>query len=103
YAVAALLALHSFPTRRSSDLRSAFRRFPVGGLRVLFRVQLGKHGFEVFARSQGIEVGIFLHVIHIFEAAAERPSDQFDGTSTIRSEEHTSELQSRENLVCRLL
>src|SRR5690606_40991623 len=26
-----------------------------------------------------------------------------DGTAKIRSEEHTSELQSRENLVCRLL
>src|SRR5690606_31810096 len=29
--------------------------------------------------------------------------DQIDFNSTTRSEEHTSELQSRENLVCRLL
>src|SRR5690606_42071949 len=29
--------------------------------------------------------------------------DRYNQRSTIRSEEHTSELQSRENLVCRLL
>src|SRR5690606_40329869 len=34
------------------------------------------------------------------EWAAEQ---QLDGTGKKRSEEHTSELQSRENLVCRLL
>src|SRR5690606_40381001 len=38
---------------------------------------------------------------HLFE----RRSAQLNGLgrSTLRSEEHTSELQSRENLVCRLL
>src|SRR5438067_2609630 len=30
-------------------------------------------------------------------------ANQFDGTVTMRSEEHTSELQSRFDLVCRLL
>src|SRR3712207_7022016 len=32
-----------------------------------------------------------------------RPEDISDGTFTLRSEEHTSELQSRQYLVCRLL
>src|SRR5690606_40502591 len=34
---------------------------------------------------------------------AEYPDDAFDYAILSRSEEHTSELQSRENLVCRLL
>src|SRR6266700_2937284 len=42
------------------------------------------------------------------QTAAERPGDRFINTRIHiplagRSEEHTSELQSRENLVCRLL
>src|SRR3712207_8866760 len=32
-----------------------------------------------------------------------RPSAHTEGTGTLRSEEHTSELQSRQYLVCRLL
>src|SRR5690606_39857484 len=35
-------------------------------------------------------------------ALAERATDKFE-QARVRSEEHTSELQSRENLVCRLL
>src|SRR5688572_31327140 len=34
---------------------------------------------------------------------AERVEDDLDGRSVRRSEEHTSELQSQSNLVCRLL
>src|SRR5690606_15198994 len=33
----------------------------------------------------------------------DRPGNERNGDATVRSEEHTSELQSRENLVCRLL
>src|SRR5690606_41525862 len=56
-----------------------------------------------------------LHASHSFitipggviEVGHEGPSFHFDNEGprhqTIRSEEHTSELQSRENLVCRLL
>src|SRR5690606_41227990 len=41
------------------------------------------------------EYRLFLKLYHILEASFPKPD--------IRSEEHTSELQSRENLVCRLL
>src|SRR5436309_7075802 len=62
--------LHSFPTRRSSDLSATAR-----------------HG-----RSATPPV-----------ATVRRPSSPRRAPRARRSEEHTSELQSRENLVCRLL
>src|SRR5690606_41723352 len=63
--------LHSFPTRRSSDLVAARQLRRRGrGIRLRPRPRWPTH-------------------------AAVRPAT--------RSEEHTSELQSRENLVCRLL
>src|SRR2546427_7829743 len=34
---------------------------------------------------------------------AKKPSGRFRSSKTVRSEEHTSELQSQSNLVCRLL
>src|SRR5690606_39983190 len=48
-------------------------------------------------------------VTKLFDRVAQRPEFRFFGyveigtDVTVRSEEHTSELQSRENLVCRLL
>src|SRR5690606_41147931 len=39
----------------------------------------------------------------INEAAVEYEKTSYDNFQKMRSEEHTSELQSRENLVCRLL
>src|SRR5690606_42159801 len=84
--------LPSFPTRRSSDLRRG-AHFP------LFRIQRGavrgsrgEHG----KRSDG---GAGRRPGDVRNAGREghvRPVPQ-------RSEEHTSELQSRENLVCRIL
>src|SRR5690606_42009154 len=78
--------LHSFPTRRSSDL--AFRlaldggvpSMPLGALRHAF----GDEDLTATATPLGPRFMLYV----------ERPA---------RSEEHTSELQSRENLVCRLL
>src|SRR5690606_42060929 len=82
--------LHSFPTRRSSDLYRntayhAYQNIPI----------YKYHKSETFN---------YLH----------RPVSQYSRCNglhknkqltrkTMRSEEHTSELQSRENLVCRLL
>src|SRR5438874_9021626 len=81
--------LHSFPTRRSSDLGAAAARsrrllafthppdrwYLRGGFSVVnFFLWLGRSAFRIF--------------VH--------PPQQ-------RSEEHTSELQSRRDLVCRLL
>src|SRR5690606_40878218 len=84
------LAPHSFPTRRSSDLMFwvagelfGFTFTPVTDVPVYHpdvRV------WEVTDKASGRHVGLWY-----FDPYARR------------SEEHTSELQSRENLVCRLL
>src|SRR5688500_19553861 len=76
---------HSFPTRRSSDLGSAPAQ---GGTRT--------------------NVNVFANMTNAFNRPNYNPpsgvmtSPNF-GRSTSRSEEHTSELQSPCNLVCRLL
>src|SRR5690606_41162795 len=90
------LHLHSFPTRRSSDLVHPRRRAqPYRALSFPRR----RHGREtaVPVRSPlapparpAADRGVLVH----------QPST---AGSAARSEEHTSELQSRENLVCRLL
>src|SRR5690554_7801022 len=69
----ARLDLHSFPTRRSSDLRRRKRgnyKDSRGGI---------KNRVPISERPSVVDIG------------------------TLRSEEHTSELQSRPHLVCRLL
>src|SRR5437870_10189496 len=67
-------ALHSFPTRRSSDLS------PLG-------------------RPGGTDVSAAANP----GATLVPPVHAFDAAERARSEEHTSELQSRGHLVCRLL
>src|SRR5688572_32088372 len=80
-------AHHSFPTRRSSDLIPSTltpqRRFWV---RLELRAEDPRETASVVG-DQGINI---TRLIEIFS----RPP---------RSEEHTSELQSQSNLVCRLL
>src|SRR5690606_41626813 len=79
--------LHSFPTRRSSDL--AVSTEPRGGGDLRRARNLGSIRGPVWFR---IDLDDFLRVY----------CDD-GGRGIYRSEEHTSELQSRENLVCRLL
>src|SRR5690606_41713923 len=76
--------LHSFPTRRSSDLRQAFG---------------DADEFDVAAPRREPVLAGQLPAVHLCGLAAARVPVRAVG----RSEEHTSELQSRENLVCRLL
>src|SRR5438046_10265637 len=71
--------LHSFPTRRSSDLKP--HRAP----------HLGRHA------RVGHRRGMPDQALHAPERFGERKD------AGVRSEEHTSELQSLTNLVCRLL
>src|SRR5690606_42018378 len=84
---AAHRAPHAFPTRRSSDLcgnsisappPAATGAWPTKALRS------SKHAITTAIRSRSRFVPKW-------------------GAAQARSEEHTSELQSRENLVCRLL
>src|SRR5438105_8706809 len=72
----ALRYLHSFPTRRSSDLAEYLLRLRVESLRLL-----------AVERVDGL----------VYDAV------ELCALVASRSEEHTSELQSRVDLVCRLL
>src|SRR3712207_8767117 len=59
-----------------------------------------------YLRENGIETSIHYPVsIHLQTAAKSlsRPRGSYPVTERMRSEEHTSELQSRQYLVCRLL
>src|SRR5262249_62062700 len=83
--------LHSFPTRRSSDLRSAstaaIRSFPA------------PTGSAPWPRS--VSPPRPLRSLRCGDTAPMR--DRISPSTSARSEEHTSELQSLTNLVCRLL
>src|SRR5690606_41393872 len=88
--------LPSFPTRRSSDLRpkgaASVRTgsliYPLAGL-------LCCHNrYQLHQRSSEQRVAIL---------PPSAGSELQKAGPLLRSEEHTSELQSRENLVCRLL
>src|SRR5690606_41339632 len=86
-ATAAPRDLHSFPTRRSSDLIPVIST-AVGGLRDL----MNEYRVGVICQD------------HTPAALAEAVRELCESNChEQRSEEHMSELQSRENLVCRLL
>src|SRR5690606_39765637 len=96
-------ALHASPTRRSSDLVG-----PFGAARQYEAIQVAhadtttrcccrlarSHRFLVWTTTRDCGVG--------GETSTSGPSNR-ETRRSVRSEEHTSELQSRENLVCRLL
>src|SRR5690606_41205580 len=83
---------HSLPTRRSSDLyeRLDARRMES---RLEARIRAHRHGERRTARNLQRRASGDRAEPHRFRPRMVDP----------RSEEHTSELQSRENLVCRLL
>src|SRR5437868_3739883 len=84
------LALHSFPTRRSSDLRGDGDRISGQRSRLVHRTERRDELHQVRAAAVGADR----------HAAADHLAQRRD---VGRSEEHTSELQSRFDLVCRLL
>src|SRR5207253_11125797 len=95
--------LLSFPTRRSSDLAFLFRIFLValriGGYRALTasydRIQHIRGGTP-FPYRQGKLLKTPSQKLNL------QPGEIVQVKSHARSEEHTSELQSRGHLVCRL-
>src|SRR5690606_39341270 len=100
---AALTSPPPFPTRRSSDLGDPplVAAAPVGrtgaGPARSFRVRPAEPAtFRV--RTERLPVGR----THDGAVRAGRVPGWTTGRPRSRSEEHTSELQSRENLVCRL-
>src|SRR5690606_40795903 len=92
YCSADLRDLRSFPTRRSSDLPPA----PEG---LTLSTYYYDGAAQIIASWDPVP---FLGDVR-YEVRYRRASTSVWSTVTVRSEEHTSELQSRENLVCRLL
>src|SRR5690606_40685358 len=90
----ALRALPSFPTRRSSDLPSWSFPSQTPQLRDVLAcyAAAAMRGFVIYL--------MFIAGLLLVTTEAITTPDQ---GQYVRSEEHTSELQSRENLVCRLL
>src|SRR5699024_12462673 len=86
------LHLHSFPTRRSSDL---FRDLQS---RVIVHADYGI-GFRQF-RPEHNTISPSIHTTVMQEYIKKETISE---EMRLRSEEHTSELQSRFDLVCRLL
>src|SRR5207302_3884082 len=82
--------LHSFPTRRSSDLA------PDGQLHPLQQGFWEEHGLQCGYCTPGM-------IMAAVGLLQDNPKPSEREIREGRSEEHTSELQSRENLVCRLL
>src|SRR5690606_42151389 len=99
YAFADSRVLISFPTRRSSDL----------GLCYFNRVFIDKRsnafiGVNLIFLKQECNTRCILRNDFIFTLDHYLYVNlQVTQPDAVRSEEHTSELQSRENLVCRLL
>src|SRR5690606_41029363 len=60
-----------------------------------------REGVDAFRRR--LEQAMPLSEFFFDSLSAEVDMTSIDGRARLRSEEHTSELQSRENLVCRLL
>src|SRR5205085_11994015 len=95
--------LPSFPTRRSSDLNLDYALWPPAGMKrkgkLLPPATLGPP--TPLARSADDDLG--LEDDEAEEEAPATPAAKVEGEEEGRSEEHTSELQSQSNLVCRLL
>src|SRR5690606_40848592 len=91
--------LHSFPTRRSSDLESSYKKYKS----YLFRnkdkiIDAYESIYQRFVEIENENNDRHKRYVRAFNS-----KKCTCGSDVIRSEEHTSELQSRENLVCRLL
>src|SRR5690606_41049467 len=90
--------LHPFPTRRSSDLEfeHVFVVFPTVNHRRL-RYLTTSNFISLVTKFDRV----LPQLREVFSTLANKDTNLFDLVWG-RSEEHTSELQSRENLVCRL-
>src|SRR5207248_10033419 len=92
---------HPFPTRRSSDLKK--------GLRDLGGTLSSEHAHRIAAGAETMALRVermnanALALGRWLEAQPKVARVHYPGLASHRSEEHTSELQSPYDLVCRLL
>src|SRR5690606_41157396 len=90
--------LHSFPTRRSSDL--------ISGSTSSLSLEQERIVALIKSRVKTIQEKCVMRDFCVFMFFNLNPINNSGATFrsvVLRSDEHTSELQSRENLVCRLL
>src|SRR5690606_41258202 len=93
----------SFPTRRSSDLISGnVLSLPLRPPAVLARAAASLDILSGGRFELGLGAGAFWEGIVAMGGRRLTPGQSVQALREARSEEHTSELQSRENLVCRL-
>src|SRR5699024_11901517 len=90
--------IHSFPTRRSSDLRNCCKMY-----RGILPEDDLEHDAACLGLSKESMIEKYLIKIEDEEGKYETKNIPCDFMNPDRSEEHTSELQSRFDLVCRLL
>src|SRR5690606_42076180 len=95
--------LHSFPTRRSSDLfiRSEGSHQVASTLKTMNKSVFNGKRFELLETLLAKPVAGGTILFTNTRDQCDKLARQLEGIGK-RSEEHTSELQSRENLVCRL-
>src|SRR5207302_8574414 len=92
-------SLHSFPTRRSSDLCPMSAPEEPDDFRSTMDAQLLQDIVHVILDGRDLDTKTVRDLL-----VRQITLDESDNLAlATRSEEHTSELQSRENLVCRLL
>src|SRR5690606_42100561 len=113
------LHFNSFPTRRSSDLEVEVTSVLSGSADGLFGHLVEHHAAHRHLRLERLQqvprdglalpvrVGGQVQLVDVLQQALQLTDRRLlvrrDDVERLRSEEHTSELQSRENLVCRLL
>src|SRR5690606_42147120 len=95
--------LPSFPTRRSSDLAlvSPLRRWKDWKPGISLRLE--SRPFQMASKASSWPMAILKRFMAKNMEVLSCQSESRRRRRGCRSEEHTSELQSRENLVCRLL
>src|SRR5207247_4565663 len=92
--------LHPFPTRRPSDLTARWTSCAVAPSRIVSRAAAK---YSSYASSIRLESADGSPGQMAREISTQCPPGPASRRRTRRSEEHTSELQSRVDIVCRLL
>src|SRR5205814_3970307 len=101
YCHSLLCSLHSFPTRRSSDLASVLRRGTCRGFLSRARCRAVPHRATPASRRRATVSARRMR--SKTKSRSRHRVEAQGGSGEGRSEEHTSELQSLRHLVCRLL
>src|SRR5207244_13444608 len=92
--------LPSFPTRRSSDLVLGFAE---NSIQLVPDGTLILHIVIILVMVYVLNATLYKPINQILESREKRTRGRLTEAQEIRSEEHTSELQSPDHLVCRLL